>query len=245
MGPSARLTVRARSTTAGRARWQPVNCPSRRTRRGRTWRRSPASSACFPAPTARCVADVDWAAVAGLIVAGVVTLLLLATAMWLCSSSQPSPAAAALAPATVTAKTLPRADLGVYLGVFSGQKGNAPAAPLLLLCLLFCRSCCSAASSVKRRAASLVEQLRRRVHVLPWRGPRALAPRPREQARHERHRRGSRRAARTRRLPRVGRPRRHPRLPRLTTESCCTEMALRPRLHAAATVPVESVGCGT
>ena len=79
--------------------------------------------------------------------------------------------------------------------------------------------------------------LRRRVHVLPWRGPRALVPRPREQARHERHRRVSRRAARTRRLPRVGRPRRHPRLPLLTTESCCTEMALRPRLHAAATVP--------
>ncbi len=71
-------------------------------------------------------------------------------------------------------------------------------------------------------------------------GPRALVPRPREQALHERHRRVSRRAggaARTRRLPRVGRPRRHPRLPLLTTESCCTAMALRPRLHAAATVP--------
>jgi hypothetical protein len=54
------------------------------------------------------VSGVDWASVAGAIVAGVVILLLLAAAMWLWSSTRPLTfsAAAALAPATVSAKTV-------------------------------------------------------------------------------------------------------------------------------------------
>jgi hypothetical protein len=86
------------------------------------------------------VSGVDWASVAGAIVAGVVILLLLAAAMWLWSSPRPLTfsAAAALAPATVTAKTVvpvaasaavPRETRGQTVTPMRSSPVAAPLAP--------------------------------------------------------------------------------------------------------------------